>query len=174
MNHLRIKDQRRFIGGLIVLLALISPVIINLRAQPKKAPVRDSLSEARDAFLDACEEFQKTDAELNKMYKQILDVYKDNTLFINKLKIAQRAWINFRDAHVESLYPGDDKLLLYGSVYPMCRCIVLNTLTRQRIEQLQQWLAGTEEGDVCSGSIRIRGAEEEEQGQMKVPEKRKK
>ena len=43
--------------------------------------------------LDPCEESEKVDAELNRVYKQILRKYKDQPLFLKKLKLAQRAWI---------------------------------------------------------------------------------
>jgi uncharacterized protein YecT (DUF1311 family) len=104
---------------------------------------------------EACSEFQKADEEMNSIYKQILIQYKDDSIFIEKLKVAQRAWLLFRDAHLESLYPEEDKLLYYGSVYSMCRCIALAGLTRKRTEELKLWLTGMEEGDVCGGSIRI-------------------
>ena len=39
----------------------------------------------------------------------------------------------------------------------MCRCEELDELTRQRADQLRDWVKGTEAGDVCAGSINIRG-----------------
>ena len=114
-----------------------------------------ALAQSQEKLNDeACSEFQKADEEMNSIYKQILIQYKDDSIFIEKLKVAQRAWLLFRDAHLESLYPEEDKLLYYGSVYPMCRCIILAGLTRKRTEELKLWLTGIEEGEVCGGSIR--------------------
>jgi len=51
------------------------------------------------------------------------------------------------------MYPASDKQLVYGSVYSMCSSFVEKKLTLQRIAFLKQWLKGTEEGEVCGGSI---------------------
>jgi len=106
---------------------------------------------------NTCKQYERADAELNNVYKQVLSEYAKDTEFIEKLKAAQRAWVAFRDAHLESIYPAKDKLAEYGSVYETCRCQVLTDLTKQRTEMLRQWLRGVKEGDVCSGSIKIRG-----------------
>lgn len=103
---------------------------------------------------EACKEYNSKDKELNKVYQQILTMYKTDTVFINKLKVAQRAWITFRDAHLEALYPAANKQVEYGSFYPSCSCNELAAITQQRIKELKRWLDGVEEGDPCSGSIR--------------------
>lgn len=105
---------------------------------------------------DSCASFKQADALLNQSYNQILNEYKKNVSFIRKLKIAQRAWIAYRDAQLEALYPSPNKRAEYGSVYPMCRCSALATLTTQRAEELKKWIDGAEEGDVCSGSIKVK------------------
>lgn len=101
-----------------------------------------------------CGEFKKADAELNRTYKKILSEYKGDKIFLEKLKKAQRAWLTYRDAHIESAYPVEDKAAEYGSVYGMCNCTMKKDLTEQRTKILKQWLIGTREGDVCSGSIK--------------------
>lgn len=109
-----------------------------------------------DSNEDSCATFKQADALLNKSYNQVLSEYRKNAAFIRKLRVAQRAWIAYRDAQIEALYPATDKRAEYGSVYPMCRCSALATLTTQRADELKKWIDGAEEGDVCSGSIRIR------------------
>jgi uncharacterized protein YecT (DUF1311 family) len=102
----------------------------------------------------SCRAYRKADAELNKTYKRILTDYKDDGTFIKKLKSAQNAWLKYRDAHVESIYPEADKLLQYGSVFGMCNCDAMKKLTEQRTAMLMKWIDGVQEGDVCSGSIK--------------------
>ena len=46
---------------------------------------------------------------MNRVYKQVQAEYKSETTFIKKLGAAQRAWLAFRDAHLEALYPEIDK-----------------------------------------------------------------
>ena len=103
----------------------------------------------------ACEKYKRADAEMNKTYQQIFRVYTKEKRFLDKLKTAQRAWLVFRDAHLESLYPDPSKGA-YGSVNPMCRCIALENLTVERTKALQHWVQGMPEGDVCAGSIKTK------------------
>lgn len=107
-----------------------------------------------DTNQDACIRYKKADAEMNRLYRQVLNSYKSDAVFTRKLKIAQQAWIQFRDAHLESLYPKQNKLSAYGSAHPMCRCLVLADLTDERAKELKKWVTGAEEGDVCSGSTK--------------------
>lgn len=103
--------------------------------------------------------FPKIDEELNATYNKVLGEYKSDTLFIKRLKEAQRAWIKFRDAHLESRFPSEFKSNQYneyGSIYPYCACVIMTDLTKERIKQLQAWLNGTIEGDVCGGSYRVK------------------
>jgi len=122
-----------------------------------------SLHGQTQADLDqqSCGQFHKADASLNATYAKILKEYGKDAEFISKLKAAQRAWLAFRDAELEALFPKPDKQAEYGSVYPMCRCMQLQELTQERTKNLQLWLKGIPEGDVCAGSVktaRVRGS----------------
>ncbi|GGE46332.1 uncharacterized protein YecT (DUF1311 family) [Pedobacter psychrotolerans] len=97
--------------------------------------------------------YEKADKELNLVYKQILKEYAAQPLFINKLKITQRLWVQLRDAELGARFPETDK---YGSVQPTCEAGYLEQLTRERIKFLKVWLNGIPEGDVCSGSVKIK------------------
>jgi uncharacterized protein YecT (DUF1311 family) len=102
---------------------------------------------------EACDRFAKADAELDRVYRKILVRSANDAALVAKLQAAQRAWLSFRDAHLESLYPNPDPMA-YGSVNPMCRCAVLEELTAQRAKQLNDlWVKGTPEGNVCAGSM---------------------
>lgn len=97
-------------------------------------------------------DFQSADKELNAVYKAVLDQHKTNTKFLEKLKAAQRAWLKWRDAEMEAVYPEKDDPSYYGSSFPACWSTQLSSFTQERTRQLQKWLDGMEEGDVCSGS----------------------
>ena len=109
-----------------------------------------------DMSQDSCNEYKRIDRELNERYQQILKEYAGDAVFITRMKEAQRAWLKFRDAHIESKFPKRDKRAAYGSAYPMCNCSELIAITRQRVEQLSVWVKGIPEGDVCSGSIKFK------------------
>ncbi|WP_319380547.1 lysozyme inhibitor LprI family protein [Thiomicrorhabdus sp.] len=106
--------------------------------------------------MNRCEgvNFERADAELNRVYKLLQKVYKDNKYFLSKLKISQRTWVKLRNSDLEMSFPKQNKQTEYGSVYPMCYSSISTTLTLQRVEYLKKWLEGIEEGDVCSGSIK--------------------
>lgn len=103
----------------------------------------------------AADRLQQADDELNRIYQAILKQYSEDRVFLEKFRKAQRAWLLFRDAELEAKFPENDKQSYYGSVYPMCAARFLAQRTQERIKQLQEWLEGAEEGDLCAGSLRI-------------------
>ncbi len=101
------------------------------------------------------------DDELNRVYREIRRRYSDRPIFLEKLKLAQRAWIAFRDAELDALYPPTeygDQRASYGSMFPMCYGNAKERLTRERTQQLRRWLDGIKEGNVCGGSIKLDSA----------------
>lgn len=103
---------------------------------------------------EAYVEFNKSDSQLNEIYQTIVSQYNKDTIFLDNLKKSQRIWIQFRDAELEMKYPKYSNNF-YGSIQPTCRAIYLKELTDKRIETLKNWVSGTEEGDVCIGSVKI-------------------
>lgn len=103
--------------------------------------------------MNACarSDFQAADAALNRVYKAVLNRHRDDPVLVRQLRQAQRAWIAWRDAEMKAVYP-DREAGYYGSVFPLCWNGRLEQLTRERTRQLQVWLDGVVEGDVCSGS----------------------
>ncbi|MCL1124056.1 lysozyme inhibitor LprI family protein [Shewanella surugensis] len=95
---------------------------------------------------------EEADVQLNRVYKKIKTVYSEDKVFLGKLKSAQLAWITSRDADFDLQYPHKEEPRYYGSVFPMCAADHKVQLTLKRVAFLKQWLVGTEEGDVCSGS----------------------
>ncbi len=96
-------------------------------------------------------EYGSADKELNRVYQSVIRKHKDDGVFINKLKQAQQAWIKFRDAEMEAVFPHN-----YGSASSMCWSLLKTSMTVKRMKQLRIWLDGVEEGDVCSGSYPIK------------------
>ena len=100
--------------------------------------------------------YKKAEAEMNRTYQKILREYRSDKRFTLKLRTAQRAWLAYRDAHLESLYPALDKRAEYGSINPMCQANVLEEMTLERTKLLRQWVDGIPEGDACAGSIKTK------------------
>ncbi|MGN7721393.1 lysozyme inhibitor LprI family protein [Chitinophaga sp. 22620] len=106
-----------------------------------------------DLNASADKDLQKAEKELNTVYQKILVQYKADTAFIRNLKAAQRIWLQLRNADVDAQFPPNP---LQGSVTPMCRSNAWTGITLDRTKYLKQWLEGTEEGDVCAGSIKYK------------------
>ena len=78
----------------------------------------------------ASQSYKSSDFMLNKAYSQLMGALNKERQ--NKLKIAQRAWIKFRDFEAElisSAYAG-------GSISPLIHARALTELTDQRTSQL--------------------------------------
>jgi len=98
-------------------------------------------------------DYEKIDKELNVVYLKIFEKYSDDSIFIKQFKHSEIQWIKYKDAQVKMKfppYPNSD-----GSSLTMCRYNYMIEIIRKRITELNQWLDGTEEGDVCSGSVKF-------------------
>lgn len=90
--------------------------------------------------LCAGEEVRRVDALLNSTYRQLLQAAKEDVLIQAKIMDAERAWIAYRSAYMEAMYPAKDKQANYGSIYPMNADLVLADLTRAHVQALKTLL----------------------------------
>jgi uncharacterized protein YecT (DUF1311 family) len=78
----------------------------------------------------AAEAFRRADRELNDTYSAIIK--KLHAAPLSKLRVAQRAWIQYRDANCDAataLYEG-------GSIAPMTHSLCLERITKSRTREL--------------------------------------
>jgi len=87
--------------------------------------------------------FKASDAELNRLYKEIEGRLKDNPDSAKTLVAAQRAWIAFRDAECAFTASG----VKGGSVYPTIYANCLAELTQRRADDFKGLLK-CKEGDL--------------------------
>lgn len=131
-------NRNKFIGLLTIILVVLASYSASAQSQTAMN-------------MKAYADYQKADKELNVVYQKILKEYGSQPIFIKKLKVAQRIWVQLRDAELGAKYPESGT---YGSAAPMCESIYLETLTRDRIKFLRVWLTGIPEGDICTGSVK--------------------
>ena len=90
--------------------------------------------------LNACaaDEFKRADAELNEAYAALLHKERGDLAFIEKLRAAQRAWLEFREAEVEATYACNEEnpRACWGSMLPMSISAYKAKLTRERTARL--------------------------------------
>lgn len=82
----------------------------------------------------AAEQYSKADADLNKVYSEIMS--RLNCQRKAQLKAVQFAWIKFRDAHCQFA----NAELAGKSMYPTLQYGCLTSLTKTRTEQLNEIL----------------------------------
>ena len=85
------------------------------------------------------ESFEKSDALLNKSYKDLLARNDEDPSFAGVLKEAQRAWLKYVELHMTSVFPlieGENPKDVYGTSYPAEYNIIKTTLYKQRIDLL--------------------------------------
>ena len=104
---------------------------------------------------DSNARLKKAEAEFTSVYNKILTTYSDDKEFIKNLKESQDLWTKFRIAELKVMFP-DREPGYYGNVHQMCIIDYLAELTNDRIKRLRTWLIGKVEGDVCSGSIKVK------------------
>src|SRR5687767_11940624 len=90
------------------------------RAQKPEADCFEKATTQLESNDCAARQYQEADAELNRVYKAILEKHKEDKLFVEKLRAAQRAWLTYRDAEIEAKYPHAGEAHYYGSIFPMC------------------------------------------------------
>jgi uncharacterized protein YecT (DUF1311 family) len=81
--------------------------------------------------LEARQEYEKSDLQLNEVYKNMLSMLGGNekTLFIQ----SEREWIKFRDAQCNF----ESEQYAGGSIQPLINYSCLKSLTDERINQIQ-------------------------------------
>jgi uncharacterized protein YecT (DUF1311 family) len=101
--------------------------------------------QGRQAGMNDCygKQFKKSDAELNKLYKQIQGRLKGDAGTMKLLVTAQKTWVAFRDAECNFQSSGSEG----GSARPMIVLMCLDGLTRSRIGDFKGYLK-CEEGDM--------------------------
>jgi len=88
----------------------------------------------------ANEEAKRVNDELNAVYKLLLTKVRDNSIATAKIQMAQKAWVTYRDAYIDAMYPAKNKQAEYGSIFPMEVDLLGAKLARQQIGALQDIL----------------------------------
>jgi uncharacterized protein YecT (DUF1311 family) len=89
-----------------------------------------------DMNVCANEEAKRVNDELSKVYKLLLTKVSGNPDGSAKIRAAEKAWVAYRDAYIEAMYPAKDKQAEYGSIFPMEVDLLTAKLTRQQISAL--------------------------------------
>lgn len=124
---------------LATLLLALSPSLCS--AQNSKQYLDCSQNAQTQAAMNACadQEFKSADTGLNRTYRALLAKTAKQPEAAAKIKSVQRAWLVFRDAYLEAMFPATDKAE-YGSMYPLQLALLRAKLTRQQTAALKDLL----------------------------------
>jgi uncharacterized protein YecT (DUF1311 family) len=123
-------------GLLCALLACPATHVADAQKKRQQANDADACPNARTQLdLNECadRQYKKADAELNRVYQQVVRASGGSDA---KLKAAQLAWLKFRDSECDyeaSMYDG-------GSMRPMVYSFCLRDVTAARTGQLRDAL----------------------------------
>ena len=102
----------------------------------------------------AVDESKRADAELNRVYSELLVKVNKDAAVVSKVKAAERSWITYRDAYIEAMYPATNKQSAYGSMYAMQVNLLGAKLTRQQTAALNDLLKKHESVEADSNETR--------------------
>ena len=88
----------------------------------------------------ASDEAGRVDAELNSVYKNLLSTITADPIAVEKIKDMERAWVSYRDAYLEAMFPASDKRAVYGSMYTTDLNLFLAAVTSRHIDALRDVL----------------------------------
>jgi uncharacterized protein YecT (DUF1311 family) len=92
-------------------------------------------------------ELQAAEADMKAILARLFKTAEGRPRSIAKLKQAQSAWEEFRDAHIKAIWPSEEQGA-YGSLHPVCTAKEATRLTKARIAELQE-MTKRVEGDAC-------------------------
>lgn len=115
-------------------------------AMPALAHAQDDCADAdSQAAMNACfnASLERSDKQLNKLYKQLEARLSDDAQTKKLLVQAQREWVKYRDAECSFQTAG----AAGGSVVPALVAMCMDNLTQSRVADFEDYL-NCEEGDL--------------------------
>ena len=117
---------------LLVSLASVAQESAEYRACLDKAMTQMAMNTC------ASEDAARVDARLNDVYHKLLSEAAKQPDAVDKIKGAERAWMAYRDAYVEAMYPAKDKEVEYGSIYLMNASLLRAKLTERHTTEVKE------------------------------------
>jgi uncharacterized protein YecT (DUF1311 family) len=124
--------------GLAVVAAVVFLLPPAVQAQAAEPGPCDGAVGLDELSLCWTREFQRAEVAMHEVYRDLHEKLPKRAA--EGLERAQKAWLEFRDAHLTTLYGVDDPIAQWGRNYPICVLISQYVLTRARTRELQRIL----------------------------------
>lgn len=110
------------------------------------AKCMDQATTQHDMHVCAGEEFKRVQRRLDQTYAALLSRVEKSEYeseiapALKKIKVQQTAWVAYRDAYMDAMYPLENKQAEYGSMYPMEAAMARTVLTQRQVNALNDLL----------------------------------
>ena len=131
LHSIRVSHFMRnlaILAGVVLFTALVS--------NPVRAGECSGTSNQTEMDVCADEAFHRADADLNIVYKQITDRLRADAGTLQRLTVAQRAWVAFRSGECDLIA----SRVSGGSIYPTILSSCLERITQLRTATLRGYL----------------------------------
>ena len=131
-----------------------------LSPSQKVSPVQEQSYDAEksqtDINFDEENSLTFLTSKLDSMYSAVIVEYQDQKIFINNFKKSQVAWKQYMESQLLARFPEDEEYR-GGSSFGMCYALYKQQLIKERISTVNDWLIGFPEGEICGGSVKVKG-----------------
>jgi uncharacterized protein YecT (DUF1311 family) len=124
---------------LLILFLLVSLAGVAQESAEYRACINRATTQME---MNTCagDEAARVEARLNDVYHKLLVQASNQVEALAKIKAAERAWVAYRDAYMEAMYPAKDKQVEYGSIYLMEASLLRAKLTERHTTELKELL----------------------------------
>jgi hypothetical protein len=82
----------------------------------------------------------RVETGLEEVHKRVRLAASKHSGAVEKLEVADKTWIAYRDAYIDAMYPADDKQAVYGSMFPIEVALLRAELALRQIAALKELL----------------------------------
>lgn len=109
-----------------------------------------------DINLEEGDNLALLSSKLDSMYSAVIVEYQNQEIFIKNFKKSQVAWKQYMESQLLARFPEDEEYR-GGSSFNMCYSLYKQQLIKERISSVNDWLIGFPEGEICGGSVKVKG-----------------
>lgn len=126
------------------------------KVSPVKEQSYDAEKSQTDINLDEATNLTLLTSKLDSMYSAVIIEYQDQKIFIMNFKKSQVVWKQYMESQLLARFPEDEEYR-GGSSFNMCYALYKQQLIKERISSVNDWLIGFPEGEICGGSVKVKG-----------------
>jgi hypothetical protein len=126
------------------------------KVSPVKEQVYDAEKSQTSINFDEENSLTSLTSKLESMYSAVIEEYQDQKIFIKNFKKSQVAWKQYMESQLLARFPEDEEYR-GGSSFGMCYALYKQQLIKERISSVNDWLIGFPEGEICGGSVKVKG-----------------